>query len=190
MVCYEISMIWYEVELLLYDICILWYGVWCKRYGWTDCIHLRFHITGSKSALTLSTNGSPSGSYSIVQNWIADQGKQSIQSPWCNFFYTIIRWTINPQPVSSPQTSTLCLMTNNSCTEVQSFPQNTGSIFIRTERGKQSLKLKRLKYFIMRNFKKSSFDNIINVFFKILFAFPTSMQLYFDFFLFKRNQYL
>lgn len=44
-------------------------------------IYYRFYITGSKSALTLSTKGSPSGSYSTVQNWIADQGKQSIQCP-------------------------------------------------------------------------------------------------------------
>ncbi|XP_062600641.1 uncharacterized protein LOC134262278, partial [Saccostrea cucullata] len=40
-----------------------------------------FYITGSKSALTLSTKGSSSGSYSTVQNWIADQGKQKIQCP-------------------------------------------------------------------------------------------------------------
>lgn len=44
-------------------------------------IYYRFYITGSKSALTLSTKGSPSGSYSTVQNWIVDQGKQSIQCP-------------------------------------------------------------------------------------------------------------
>ncbi|XP_062603684.1 uncharacterized protein LOC134265484 [Saccostrea cucullata] len=44
-------------------------------------MHFRFYITGSKSALTLSTKGSPSGSYTTVQNWIADQGKQKIQCP-------------------------------------------------------------------------------------------------------------
>lgn len=72
----------------------------CKKYIWKNklkgaIIHFRFYITGSKSALTLSTKGSPSGSYSTVQNWIADQGKQHIQCPQhadVVTFLTIIRY--------------------------------------------------------------------------------------------------
>lgn len=42
-----------------------------------------------------------------------------------------LRLIINPQP------STLCLMTNNSCNEVQSSPKNYGWISLGTARGKQ-----------------------------------------------------
>ena len=37
-----------------------------------------YYITGSKSALTLATKGSPCRSYTTIQIWIADQGKGEI----------------------------------------------------------------------------------------------------------------
>ena len=40
-----------------------------------------YYITGSKSALTLATKGSPCGSYTTIQSWIADQGKEEIHCP-------------------------------------------------------------------------------------------------------------
>ena len=40
-----------------------------------------YYITGTKSALTLGTKGSPCGSYTTIQSWIADQGKEEIHCP-------------------------------------------------------------------------------------------------------------
>ncbi|XP_078336984.1 uncharacterized protein LOC144626577 [Crassostrea virginica] len=40
-----------------------------------------YYITGSKSALTLATKGSPCWSYTTIQSWIADQGKEEIHCP-------------------------------------------------------------------------------------------------------------
>ena len=40
-----------------------------------------YYITGSKSALTLATKGIPCRSYTTIQSWIADQGKEKIHCP-------------------------------------------------------------------------------------------------------------
>lgn len=41
----------------------------------------RYYITGSKSALRIGCKGSPSGSYTTVQNWISEQSKDAIECP-------------------------------------------------------------------------------------------------------------
>lgn len=42
---------------------------------------LGYYITGSKSALRIGCKGSPSGSYTTVQNWISEQSKDAIECP-------------------------------------------------------------------------------------------------------------